>query len=260
MMGLISNGIDKVRVFELPIGMRADGVIVAGPRVYLVKWHSAWVDKAHQVYINGEYAGTTVDGEQRQVVVATPNCDERAVRIEVFAVEPGEADVDFGDELAANDGENGRVRLSLLRSQRLAAGARFKVYYNGGAGEIDYEQAIGEGAVWACRQDKAGFALSRFGEGDFGYEWAGGIGFGKGGFGLGEFGVDADVNEWVSPALEGGVYRFGVKVVDELGNESEVSETGEVTVIPAARPASGLKVLSFDEAGNELVLGVSGEQ
>ncbi|MFH1369877.1 MAG: hypothetical protein ABII09_01105 [Planctomycetota bacterium] len=258
-MGLIRNGIDKIRVFELPIGVWADGVIVPGPRVCLVKWHSAWVDKAHQVYINGEYAGTTVDGEQRQMVVVTPNCFDMAVRIEVFAVEPGEADIDFSDELIGGGGDSGRVKLSLLRSQRLAAEARFKVYCNGGAGEINYEQAIGEGPVWTSRQDKAGFGLSRFGEGDFCYEWSGGVGFGKGSFGSGEFGVDADVIEWVSPALEAGVYRFGVKVVDEKGNESAASETGDVTVIPAARPAGGLSVLSFDKEANELALGISGE-
>ena len=255
-MDFIRNGIDAVRVFELPIGVRADGSVVVGPRICLVKWHSAWIDKVYQVYVNGEYAGTTVDGEQRQMVVATPNCDERAVRVEVFAVEPGVADIDFSDELASDSGNSGRVRLSLLRSQRLADGARFKIYYNGGTGEIDYEQVIGEGLVWECRQDKAGFGLSRFGEGDFGYEWAGGVGFGKGGFGLGEFGVDADIIEWVSPALEAGVYRFWVKVVDESGNESAASETGEVTVIPAARPAKKARMLSFDTETNELVIGV----
>ncbi len=35
----------------------------------------------------------------------------------------------------------------------------------------------------------------------------------------------------------GGSVRFGVKVIDERGNESAASETGEVMVIPAARPA-----------------------
>ncbi len=258
-MGLIGNGIDSVRVFELPIGIRGDGAIVRGPRICLVKWCSTWIDKAHQVYINGEYAGTTIDCEQRQMVVQTPNCDERAVRVEVFAVEPGEGDIDFCEELTRSNGDSGRVRLSLLRSQRLSAGARFRVYDNGGAGEINYEQTIGEGPVWACRQDKAGFGMSRFGEDDFGYEWADGVGFGRGGFGLGEFGVDADVIEWVSPILEAGVYRFGVKIVDEKGNESAASETGKVTVIPAARPASGLSVLAFDEETYELALGISDE-
>jgi hypothetical protein len=259
-MGLNSNGIDRVRVFALPIGVWGDGAIVAGPRVCLVRWRSARADKVHQVYVNGRYAGTTVDGEQRQMMVQTLNCFDGAVRVEVFAVEPEEADIDFGNEISGNGRDSGRVKLSLLRSQRLADGARFRVYYNGGGGEIDYEQAIGEGAVWARREDKAGFGLARFGEGDFGYEWANGIGFGRGKFGLGEFGVDADLIEWVSSVLEAGVYRFGVKVVDESGNESEASETGEITVIPSAKPASGLSVMSFDKQINELVLGLDGEQ
>jgi hypothetical protein len=226
----------------------------------LVKWRSVWADKVHQVYVNGRYAGATVDGEQRQMIVQTPDCFDRAVRVEVFAVEPGEADVDFGDMVDGCEGDSGRVRLSLLRSQRLPACARFEVYFNGGSGEIDYENPIGGGRIWACLQDKAGFGLARFGEGDFGREWAGGVGFGRGGFGLGEFGVDADVIEWGSPVLEAGTYRFGVKVFDETGNESAASETGDVTVIPAARPANGLRVLSFDEEINELVFEVSGGQ
>lgn len=255
-MGFVSSGIDKVRVFELPMGVWADGGVVAGPRVCLVRWRSSWADKLHQVYVNGRYAGTTVDCEQRQMVVQAPSCFERAVRVEVFAVEPNEADVDFGEELEGDEGDSGRVKLRLLRSQSLPAGARFEVYFDGGTGEVDYEQPIGTGRVWGHRQDKAGFGLAGFGEGDFGYEWAGGVGFGRGGFGLGEFGVDADIIEWVSPALEAGVYKFGVRVIDERGNESAVSETEEVTVIPAARPANGLRVLSFSEETNEMAIGV----
>ncbi len=259
-MGLVSSGIDEVRVFELPVGVWADGGVVAGPRVCLVRWRSAWADKLHQVYVNGRYGGATVDRGQRQMVVQASSCFDKAVRIEVFAIEPSEADVDFGDELEPGEGDSGRVKLSLLRSQRLAAGARFEVYFDGGSGEVDYGQPIGTGSVWGCRQDKAGFGLARFGEGDFGYEWAGGVGFGKGGFALGEFGVDADIIEWTSPALGAGVYRFGVKIIDEKGNESSASETAGVTVIPAARPANELNVLSFDEETKVLVFGVNSGQ
>jgi len=256
-MGLVSEGIDWVRAFELPVGIWADGEIVAGPRVCLVKWHSEWRDLLHQVYVNGKLAGVTVDCEQKQMVVQTPSCFDRAVRVEVFAVELSEADIDFSDTLGQSKGDSGRVRLSLLRSQRLPAGARFEVYYGKGMGEIDYEIPIGGGPVWSCWQDKAGFGLARFGEGDFGYEWAAGVGFGKGYFGSGEFGADADVIKWVSPALEAGVYKFGVKVIDETGNESAVSETGEITVIPSARPAEGLNVVSFEKQTNTLVIGAT---
>ncbi len=259
-MGLISSGIDKVRAFELPVGVRTDGGIVAGQRVCLVRWRSEWTDKIHQVYVNGKFAGATIDAEQRQMVVQVASCFDRAARVEVFAVEPSEADIDFSGQLDRSEGDSGRVKLSLLRSQRLPADARFKVYYDKGMGDIDYGEAIGEGSVWGCRQDKGGFGLARFGEGDFGYEWSAGVGFGRGSFALGEFGVDADIIEWVSSALEASVYRFAVKTVDENGNESIASETGDITVIPAAKPASGLDVLSFDKGANVLALETSGGQ
>ncbi|MBN2020055.1 MAG: hypothetical protein JW749_07515 [Sedimentisphaerales bacterium] len=259
-MGRISNGIDKVQVFELPAGVWVDGGIVAGQRVCLVRWRSEWTDKIHQVYVNGKFAGATVDGRQRQMVVQTPNCFDIAVRIEVFAIEPEETDSDFGDTLVQGEGGSSRVKLSLLRSQRLPAGARFRVYYDGGTGQIDYVNPIGEKAVWASRQDKAGLGLARFGEGDFGYEWSAGIGFGRGSFGAGDFGVDADVIEWISPALEAGAYMFAVKVIDEKGNESAASETNEVVVIPSARPAKETNLLSFDEETNELMLEIIDEQ
>jgi hypothetical protein len=259
-MGLISSGINGVRVFDLPAGIRKDGGAVEAPRVCLVKWRSEWKDKLYQVYVNGHFAGVTVGCEQREMAVQTPSCYERAVRIEVFAVEASEADIDFGDELEHSSGDSGRVRLRLLRSQRLPMGARFEVYFDNGTGVIDYANPIGGERIWERRQDKAGFGLARFGEGDFGYEWEGGVGFARGGFGLGEFGVDADVIEWVSPVLEAGTYIFGVKVIDAKGNESEAGETGEIVVIPAARPARGLDVLSFDETANALTLEIKDEE
>jgi hypothetical protein len=260
MMGLISSGINGVRVFDLPTGVWEDGAIVEAPRVCLVKWRSEWKDKLYQVYVNGYFAGVTVDREQRGMVVQSPSCYERAARVEVFAVEANEADVNFGDELEQSSGDSGRVRLRLLQSQRLPMGARFEVYFDNGTGVIDYANSIGGRRVWGRWQDKAGFGLTRFGESDFCYEWENGVGFGRGGFGLGEFGVDADVIEWVSPVLEAGTYIFGVKIIDARGNESEASETGEVVVMPTARPAERLDVLSFDETTNALILEIKNEE
>ena len=259
-MGLISSGINDVRVFDLPTGVWEDGAAVEAPRVCLVKWRSEWKDKLYQVYVNGHFAGVTVDREQKEMVVQTPSCYERAVRIKVFAVEASEADVDFGDELERSSGDSGRVRLRLLRSQRLPIGARFEVYFDNGTGVIDYANPIGGGRVWGCWQDKAGFGLTGFGENYFGYEWENGVGFGRGGFGLGEFGVDADVIEWISLVMEAGIYRFGIKVIDARGNESEASETGEIVVMPEARPAGRLDVLSFDETVNALMLEIKDDE
>lgn len=80
-MGLISDGIEKVRAFELPTGVWANGEAVAGPRICLVRWQSAWADKIHQVYVGSRFAVATIDCEQRQILVQTPNCFDRAVRV-----------------------------------------------------------------------------------------------------------------------------------------------------------------------------------
>ncbi len=57
--------------------------------------------------------------------------------------------------------------------------------------------------------------------------------------------------------MQAGVYKFAIKVTDEVGNESSSSETDQVTVTPAARPAEQVSVSSFDKHTNQLVLSVS---
>ena len=258
-MLLIKSGIEKVRAFELPVGVWADGRYVEIPRIALVKWRSSWDDMFYQVYVNGRYAGVTVDSKQRQMIVQMPTTLEAAARIEVFAVEAEQADTDFSSELDSPTGQSGRVRVSMLRSQNLPAGAVIQLYFDNGTGEIDYDHALADPpiSIWPVWQDKAGFGMSRFGESDFGYDSAAAVGFGKGDFGRGQFGLDADTIEWVSEPMSAGVYQFAVKVLDERGNESGISESGEVTVIPPAKPAEQLTVHLFDKETNQLVLNVS---
>ena len=100
--------------------------------------------------------------------------------------------------------------------------------------------------------------MSGFGFSDFGYDGAAAVGFGKGCFGQGQFGLDADTFEWISGQMQAGIYKFAIKVTDEVGNERS-SETGQVVVTPAAKPAEQLSVSSFDKQTNQLVLSVSGE-
>ena len=260
-MGLISNGIKKVRAFELPAGIWADGEYVETPRAALVKWSAKanLNDKFYQVYVNGRYAGATIENQQRQMMVPIPTSLESAVRIEVFAVELEEADIDFSDELIRPPVNSGRVRISLLRSQNLPSDATAEIYFDNGMGDVDYNQPLTDSPIriWPAWQDKAGFGMGGFGAGDFGYDSAAAIGFGKGSFGHGHFGLDADTIEWVSPPLPASVYKFGVKVIDGRGNESNASETEPITVIPAARPAERLSISSFDKQTNQLVLSVS---
>jgi hypothetical protein len=258
-MGLINSGIEKVRVFELPSGVWGDGGSSVEPRRCLVKWRSVLEGKSYQVYVNSEYAGGTVDGEQRQMIVHLPACRETAARIEVFAVEAADIYTDFSDEVGDAGSGTGRVKISLLRGQDLPIGAAAEVFFDSGTGEIDYDNPLTEEPirVWPSWQDKCGFGLGSFGPGDFGYESAAAVGLGRGTFGRGQFGLDADVIEWVSGLLEAGIYKFGVRATDGAGNESGSAETGQITVTPAAKPAEHLSISSFDKQTNHLVLSIS---
>ena len=258
-MGLISSGIEKVRAFELPAGIWADGECVEARRTALIKWQSCLSDMFYQVYVSGRYAGTTVDSQQRQMIVPIPTSFRSAVRIEVFAVKAEQAGTDFNDEIAPSLADSGRVRIGLLRSQNLPIGATAKIYFDNGTGEIDYDEPLTDSPIriWPAWQDKAGFGMSRFGVSDFGLDWAAGVGFGKGSFSNGQFGLDADTIEWTSPPIQAGVYKFAVKIADEAGNESSVSETGPITVMPAAKPAEKVSIFSFDKQTNQLVLKIT---
>ena len=255
-MSLISNGIDSVRAFVLPAGIRADGQYAPLPRAALVQWRSAWSDMFHQVYVNGRYAGTTLDSRQRQMVVTMPTSLDSPVRIEVFGVEAEYAYTDFGSELVQPHADSGRVKITLLRSQNLPAEATAEIYFDNGTGQIDYNHPLTASPIriWPAWQDKAGLAMSGFGLSDFGYDSAAAVGFGKGSFGHGQFGLDADTIDWTSPPLPQGVYKFGVKVRDKSGMQSSTSETEPIPVIPAATPAEGLSISSFDKQMNQLVL------
>jgi hypothetical protein len=259
-MSLYSDGIDSVGVFDLPASIRADGQYVKQPRIALVKWRSTWSDRLHQVYVNGRYAGTTLDREQRELIVPVSTSPECPVRIEVFAVEAECADMDFSSELAKRAVDGGRVKITLLRSQNLPMDTAADIYFDNGTGQIDYNNPITNKPIriWPAWQDKAGFGMSRFGLGDFGWDSAAAVGFGKGSFGHGQFGLDADTVEWISPTLPSGTYKFGVKVKDASGKQSAGSETGAITVTPTARPAEGLSVSSFDKQMNQLVLNIEG--
>jgi hypothetical protein len=222
-------------------------------------WRSAWDDKYYQVYVNGQYAGAAVDSQQRQMIVQVPTSFESPVWIEVFAVEPELAAIDLSSEIESSLDQSGRVRIDILRGQSLPIVSTAQIYFDNGTGEIDYDKILNDSAIrtWPACQDKAGFGMSGFGASDFGYDSAAALGFGRGSFANGQFGLDADTIEWTSPALCAGSYKFAVKVTDEAGNESNSSETGQVTVIPAPRPAEQISISSFDKQANELVLAVS---
>ncbi len=255
-MSLTGEGIDFVRICELPAGIWLDGVYFASPRTALVRWRSSLSNMFYQIYVNSRYAGTTIDGDQREMVVQIPTSMESAVRIEVFAVKPEQAHLKFSDEIGLLPTDSGRVKLKLPRSQTLPMGATLNIYCDSGTGQIDYEEPVNKTPllVWPSWLNKAGFGMSKFALGDFGWDSPAAVGFAKGSFGNGEFGLDADTIEWVSQPMPLGAYKFGVKVTDERGNESNASEIGPVTMTPAARPAEKLSIISFDKQTGELIL------
>lgn len=258
-MSLTAQGIESVGAFELPGGVWADGRYWARPKAALVKWRSSWSDKFYQVYVNGKFAGATIDAEQRQLIVPLPDCNQNAVQIEVFAVEPQEAQLDFSGELDCSDVQAGRIKITMIRSQALGVSAKAKAYWDNGTGLINYDTPINDFPIniWPSPLDKAGFGNSQFGLSDFGFDSAAAVGFGRGSFGCGQFGLDADSFEYVTKPLAAGKYKFAVKVFDRGGNESAPTETREITVTPAPKPAEALEVAAFDKQTNQLVLNIS---
>ena len=115
-MKLISEGIEKVRAFELPAGIWATGECIETPKVALVKWTNKTNqgNMFYQVYVNGQYAGSTVDSQQRWMIVPIPSSFQSAVRIEVFAVEAKDAHINLSKELVNTPATSGRIRISLL--------------------------------------------------------------------------------------------------------------------------------------------------
>ncbi len=257
-MSVHLEDIENVRAFVLPDGIAADGGCAAIGGAALVTWRSSQAGRLHQAYVNGHLAGVTLDSEQRQLVVQLPASFESAVRVEIVAVDPADAGTDFRNDLELPQTCD-RVRLSILRSQTLPLGARANVYFDNATGAIDYDHPLNPSPIpiWPCPQDKAGFGMSEFGDGDFGYDSAACIGFGKGSFAHGQFGLDADTIEWVSPVLASGRYRFAVKVMDAHGDESAASETDPIAILPPARPAGALAITTFEPQTNQVTLSVS---
>jgi len=254
-MHLTSDGIDRVRANVIGGGITGDGSNVGESLNVIVSWRCVHFDKLYQVYVNGLLCGFTDDVKQRRILLGYRSGWQSVIRIEVFAVEAGEASTDFSDELEPYDG-GGRVKLSFARRISLPYSGSFYVYGNEGTGQIDYDMPLSEGVpLWGACQDKAGFGLCRFGESDFGWDGSAAVGFGRGAFGKGEFGFDADVVEWTSGELSAGIYSFAVKIVDYMGNlETGASFVSDVVVIPAADAGEVLEVDSFDSDGNLLLL------
>ena len=250
-MAIISEGISRVRAFALPAGVNCDGLANQLTGAAIIKWHSTHGNVLHQVYVNGRFAGVTVEPAQQQLIVPIPLSQKTAVRIEVFAVEPRFSDVDFSSELGVEQTQAGRVEIEFARTDNLPLNGSVDYYSDG---DRLNNRSI---KIWPESADKGGFGLSCFGMSDFGFDGSAAIGFGKGSFGSGWFGFDSDMLCWQSEQLQAGNYKFGIKVTDSAGNVTqEPVRTEMMTVIPPARPAERLTAESFDKQSGKLVLKV----
>ncbi len=137
-MSLISTGIDKIRAIALAAGVDAGGRSVEEPLFVFVRWSSEHEDKLYQVYVNGELAGVTQDVNAREIIIAFDLSQYDAARIEVYAVEPGEWNIDHSFEPEGLV-RNNRVEIDWARQMSLPFEGSAKVYGNNGSGEIDYD-------------------------------------------------------------------------------------------------------------------------
>jgi hypothetical protein len=254
---MATSDINNLRCVFLAAGVGASGAVVNELLGCLVSWRSEHEDKFYQVYVNGCPAGVTVNVKQRKIVVPLRLLKGRANKIEIVAVDAAQKYADLSEQLKTVMA--GRLKVSMPRSMSLPYEGQMEVYSNGGADHVDYQQPITKKPIqlWASREDKGGFGLSRFGKSDFGYDSSASVGFGLGDFGSGEHGFDSNVANWESEELSTGVYKFGVKVTDHKGNNEIVLSETETVIIEEAVPAEKLTISSYDKSQNELVLGIT---
>ncbi len=243
-MTFTNEQIENVIACELPAGVTDSG---QGDNLHsslLIKFSSGRTDRLHQVYLNGRYAGTTVEPDQRQMIVPMPPA-RAFVTVTVCAVNFADAFTDFSNLIPPT--RSGRVRIQILRSQSIPLGSFLNLYFDNASGDIDYNNPLNPEPipVWPDRCLKTGFGLGKFAKDDFGYDGDAAIGFGKGLFAQGPFGFDADAVSWTSPPLLTGQYRFAVGVRD-INAAITYSDERSIYVNSPAVPAKKLSVHSYD--------------
>lgn len=178
----------------------------------LVAWTSAAAEGTYfQVYVAGRLAWF---GTARQTWLPYPSGLGPAVTIVVGTVGAGEQTTDFSPSLTA-------------------APDRALVTWNGGLWEapdiagfhVYMSPAAGLAASYTV--PVANIPLSVAGQSTAGY--------GFGGFGEGGYGQAAGNYSWTSGHLSGGVWTFGVRPFDSVGNEGDTRE-GSVTIAAPPRP------------------------
>jgi hypothetical protein len=181
-----------------------------------------WTSTAPPGTIFQVYIGRTLawHGASRWVAITMPSS---RVRIDVGAVEPGEASTDFSAMLPPAPQD--RVELDWLGGTFLDPTGRddvrgFRVYGSPlpGAG-VDYSSPL------ATIQAYPSGVITD--------------GFGLGGFGQGGFGRASSSYRWTSPALARGDWTFAVASFDAAGNEAPPLLASATIQAPPRPPCAG---------------------
>ncbi len=239
-MILIRDGISKVKAMPC----WGEGVVV--------KWKSIYTDKIYAVYVNDRLAGITEEINQKQLLVNVPFLEQTAATIEVFAVEAGSNN----ETVRPEKSRQAKVEIEFTKEQALADGAKADFFYDNQSGNVNYQNRLNENDIniWQTPWEKSGFGKSKFGKSDFARDAAAAAGFGKSEFGKSGFAIEGQTFKWQSEQLPTGKYKFGIKLRDELGNEStQLTETETLTIITPAKPGGKLEITEFYKDSGKII-------
>jgi hypothetical protein len=194
-MGFTVEGISAVRA--LPVVLAADALARrhAEPGFMEVVFQSSAEGKHHQVYVDGQLAGTSLSTDDRSVIV--PAAEQHGSAVEVIAVDVEDRLVDFSASLTGHaDAEGARVRLTWFGGRWQDDHLDHFDVHAGPVGEIDISAPLNAEPIPVA---------------DLG-------GFGRGPFGRGGWGRSAAAYAFTTPKFVPGTYDFEVTAVDASGN------------------------------------------
>jgi len=228
----LTEGITRVRLRPLAVDVvRGEPAVSVGAME--VMWDSTQEGGWHQVYVNGQLAGVTVQPEDRRLVVSAPvgrRGAESMLLVEVVAVDAADRWTDFGGELAGFGAPcSTRARLTWQAGLYLDSGLEsFNVFADGRTGTVDYTAPLNEAPIPAAEGGQA--------------PW----GFGCGAFGVGGYGLSAARYEWTTDGLEQGTWRLAVMAIDGAGNHLATAAEVSVNLVSVPRPPLDFHLSSYD--------------
>jgi len=240
-------------VLEYPAGMGSDGRVIPAAGVICLCWKSRSAERAYQVYVDGEAAGVSTDPAQRMMLL--PYDPRHTALIEIVGVEWNKSAEDYSSRLKEFCGSDGcHAVLTWPCMGTIPAGSAAEIFWDGGSGVMNREEALSRIPIWTSPHDLWGFGMGEFGEEDFGWNGSGACGFGEGGFGAGNFGWDARMVRFTSEPLGLGRYQFEIRISDAGGRIQEEEAERFAIVLDPVPDEPGLKMERYDSESDVLEL------